>query len=260
MDGVDVLSVVLYRLQADESTSSSSTPIYSPGALRNAECSNCKHLLDKITVLEAILKNKVAIVTGRAQGIGECIVRLFVKHGAKVVIADVNDDLGELVCRDLCSEFASFVHCDVTIESDIENVINTTIAKHGQLDIMVNNAGTIDEPKLITGGVGTHANTSSEAFVGGGIKQRNAGKSAELEKYNYSCEFDESGNLMHTLDVIMSMGDHASDMDIKWYCAYLCCCTLMFLGMTYMEVSREGYLEDAAERNSMEYAYYTPLA
>nr|GEZ25555.1 secoisolariciresinol dehydrogenase-like [Tanacetum cinerariifolium] len=94
------------------------------------------------------LENKVAIVTGGARGIGECIVRLFVKHGAKVVIVDVNDDLGELVCQDLGFEFASFVHCDVTIESDIENVINTTIAKHGQLDIMVNNAGIVDEPKL----------------------------------------------------------------------------------------------------------------
>ncbi|PWA80657.1 Glucose/ribitol dehydrogenase [Artemisia annua] len=94
------------------------------------------------------LENKVAIVTGGARGIGECIVRLFVKHGAKVVIADIIDDLGELVCQDLGAEFASFIHCDVTIESDIENLINTTIAKHGKLDIMVNNAGIIDEPKL----------------------------------------------------------------------------------------------------------------
>ncbi|PWA47856.1 alcohol dehydrogenase [Artemisia annua] len=97
---------------------------------------------------KARLENKVAIVTGGARGIGECIVRLFAKHGAKVVIADVNDDLGKLLCQDLGSKFACFVHCDVTIESDIENLINTTIAKHGQLDIMVNNAGTVDEPKL----------------------------------------------------------------------------------------------------------------
>ncbi|PWA54131.1 alcohol dehydrogenase [Artemisia annua] len=97
---------------------------------------------------KARLENKVAIVTGGARGIGECIVRLFVKHGAKVVIADVIDDLGELVCQDLGAEFASFIHCDVTNESDIENVINTTIAKHGKLDIMVNNAGTLDAPKL----------------------------------------------------------------------------------------------------------------
>ncbi|GJV14710.1 E3 ubiquitin protein ligase RIE1-like protein [Tanacetum coccineum] len=124
------------------------------------------------------LENKVAIVIGGAQGIGECIVRLFVKYGAKVVIADVNVDLGELVCRDLGSEFASFVHCDVTIESDIENVINTTIAKHGQLDIMVNNTGTIDEPKLR--GVATHAYTSSKHGVVGLAEN----VAAELGKYN----------------------------------------------------------------------------
>ncbi|KAI3720165.1 hypothetical protein L6452_21078 [Arctium lappa] len=94
------------------------------------------------------LENKVAIVTGGAQGIGECIVRSFVKHGAKVVIVDVKDDLGELLCQHLGVEFVSFVHCDVTLESDVENAINTTIARHGQLDIMVNNAGIIDEPKL----------------------------------------------------------------------------------------------------------------
>ncbi|XP_024989038.1 secoisolariciresinol dehydrogenase-like isoform X2 [Cynara cardunculus var. scolymus] len=94
------------------------------------------------------LENKVAIVTGGAQSIGECIVRSFVKHGAKVVILDVKDDLGELVCQDLGVEFVSFVHCDVTVESDVENAINATIAKHGKLDIMVNNAGILDEPKL----------------------------------------------------------------------------------------------------------------
>ncbi|XP_024988885.1 secoisolariciresinol dehydrogenase-like [Cynara cardunculus var. scolymus] len=94
------------------------------------------------------LENKVAIVTGGAHGIGECIVRSFVKHGAKVVIIDVKDDLGELICQELGTELVSFVHCDVTLESDVENAINTTIARHGQLDIMVNNAGIIDEPKL----------------------------------------------------------------------------------------------------------------
>ncbi|XP_024987811.1 secoisolariciresinol dehydrogenase-like [Cynara cardunculus var. scolymus] len=94
------------------------------------------------------LENKVAIVTGGSQGIGKCIVRSFVQHGAKVVIFDVKDELGELVCQDLGVDLVSFVHCDVTLESDVENAINTTIARHGQLDIMVNNAGIIDEAKL----------------------------------------------------------------------------------------------------------------
>ncbi|KAI7728954.1 hypothetical protein M8C21_026433 [Ambrosia artemisiifolia] len=97
---------------------------------------------------KARLENKVAIVTGGARGIGECIVRLLVTHGAKVIIADVRDDLGEFVQRDLGEHSVSYIHCDVTLESDIENVVNTTVTRHGKLDIMVNNAGIIDEPKL----------------------------------------------------------------------------------------------------------------
>ncbi|XP_076935409.1 borneol dehydrogenase, mitochondrial-like [Bidens hawaiensis] len=98
--------------------------------------------------LKARLANKVAIVTGGAQGIGECIARSFVKHGAKVVIADIRGDLGKSVCEDIGVGSVCFIHCDVAVESDVENVVTTTIAKYGQLDIMVNNAGTTDAPKL----------------------------------------------------------------------------------------------------------------
>ncbi|KAM7469228.1 hypothetical protein LguiA_007411 [Lonicera macranthoides] len=93
------------------------------------------------------LEGKVALITGGARGIGESIARLFVKHGAKIIIADVLDELGESVCQDMGPKASSFIHCDVTIESDIEEAINTTIAKHGKLDIMVNNAGITEEPK-----------------------------------------------------------------------------------------------------------------
>ncbi|KAJ0495077.1 putative oxidoreductase [Helianthus annuus] len=96
----------------------------------------------------ARLANKVAIVTGGARGIGECIVRSFVEHGAKVVIADIRDDLGKSVCEDIGVGQVCFIHCDVAVESDIEHVVNATIAKYGKLDIMVNNAGITDEPKL----------------------------------------------------------------------------------------------------------------
>ncbi|XP_023736808.1 secoisolariciresinol dehydrogenase [Lactuca sativa] len=94
------------------------------------------------------LSMKVAVVTGGAQGIGEATARLFIKHGAKVVIADIQDDLGQEVCKDIGLENALFVHCDVTVESDVENVINITLAKYGRLDIMVNNAAIVDDGKL----------------------------------------------------------------------------------------------------------------
>ncbi|KAL9391026.1 hypothetical protein Peur_014946 [Populus x canadensis] len=93
------------------------------------------------------LEGKVALITGGSSGIGESAARLFAKHGAKVVIADVQDELGHSVCEELKTESASFVHCDVTQEKDVENAVNTAVSKHGKLDIMFNNAGVVDLPK-----------------------------------------------------------------------------------------------------------------
>ncbi|KAI5388678.1 borneol dehydrogenase, mitochondrial [Lathyrus oleraceus] len=87
------------------------------------------------------LEGKVALITGGASGIGEATARLFSQNGAKVVIADIQDDQGHSVCQELHKSSASYVHCDVTNEKDIENAVNTTVSKYGKLDIMFNNAG-----------------------------------------------------------------------------------------------------------------------
>ncbi|KAI3944859.1 hypothetical protein MKX01_002414 [Papaver californicum] len=90
------------------------------------------------------LQGKVAIITGGASCIGECTARLFVCHGAKVVIADIQDDLGRSVCKDVMDSTGvtmSYVHCDVSKEKDVENLIDRTMKKYGKLDIMFNNAG-----------------------------------------------------------------------------------------------------------------------
>ncbi|KAI9116155.1 hypothetical protein K1719_013085 [Acacia pycnantha] len=86
------------------------------------------------------LEGKVAIVTGGARGIGEATSRLFVKQGAKVVIADIEDELGSLLAETL-SPSASFFHCDVGSEDDMERLVKSTISRYGQLDIIFNNAG-----------------------------------------------------------------------------------------------------------------------
>ncbi|KAK6253098.1 hypothetical protein QUC31_014819 [Theobroma cacao] len=93
------------------------------------------------------LEGKVALITGGASGIGECIARLFCEHGAKVIIADIQDELGQSVCKDIGLAVASFVHCDIVKESDVEIAVNTAISLHGKLDIMVNNAAVIDDAK-----------------------------------------------------------------------------------------------------------------
>ncbi|XP_026439573.1 secoisolariciresinol dehydrogenase-like [Papaver somniferum] len=90
------------------------------------------------------LQGKVAIITGGASGIGECTAKLFVLHGAKVIIADIQDDLGKSVCKDVMDSTGgtmSYVHCDVSKEKDVENLIDITMKKYGKLDIMFNNAG-----------------------------------------------------------------------------------------------------------------------
>ncbi|KAG8652155.1 hypothetical protein MANES_06G057398v8 [Manihot esculenta] len=93
------------------------------------------------------LEGKVALIIGAAMSIGECIARSFCKHGAKVVIADIQDDLGKSVAEDLGAHVAVFVHCDVTIESDVEKAVDTAISIFGKLDIMVNNAAVADPRK-----------------------------------------------------------------------------------------------------------------
>ncbi|KDP36167.1 hypothetical protein JCGZ_08811 [Jatropha curcas] len=85
------------------------------------------------------LDGKVVLITGAASGIGESSARLFAKHGAKVVIADIQDDLGHSVCNEIGSDY---VHCNVTNETDVENAIKATVSKYGKLDIVFSNAGT----------------------------------------------------------------------------------------------------------------------
>lgn len=86
------------------------------------------------------LEGKVVIITGGANGIGASVVRLFCAHGAKVVIADIQDDLGQALCEEL-KDNAVYVHCDVTNEDDMRNLVDLTVDKFGKLDIMYNNAG-----------------------------------------------------------------------------------------------------------------------
>jgi len=89
------------------------------------------------------LKDKVAIVTGAASGIGKEIARLFVSEGAKVTIADLNQQGAETAAAELGSGQgrALGVAVDVTNEAQVEAATAKTIATFGRLDILVSNAG-----------------------------------------------------------------------------------------------------------------------
>ncbi|MEH6527770.1 MAG: glucose 1-dehydrogenase [Sneathiella sp.] len=86
------------------------------------------------------LKNKIALITGAAQGIGLETARLFVAEGATVILTDRNTDAGEAAAHQL-GEQAQFMPLDVGNAEQWEQVMSRTISAHGQLDILVNNAG-----------------------------------------------------------------------------------------------------------------------
>jgi len=100
------------------------------------------------------LVGKVAVITGGASGIGAATVRRFVEEGAKVVIADVQDDAGELLAKDV-GESTVFAHCDVSSEADIAAVVGTALATFGGLDVFYANAG-------VMGALGPIAATRTE--------------------------------------------------------------------------------------------------
>lgn len=86
------------------------------------------------------LEGKVALITGGASGLGKATASEFIQQGARVVIADIDAQLGPQVAKDLGSE-AHFVQCDVATESQVAEAVDNTMARHGRLDIMYNNAG-----------------------------------------------------------------------------------------------------------------------
>jgi len=92
-----------------------------------------------------VLSGKVAIVTGGAGGIGQATAELFVKEGAKVVIADVNADIGDKLAAELGSA-AVFRRTDVSSKDDVQALVDFAVAKFGGLNIMFNNAGISGTP------------------------------------------------------------------------------------------------------------------
>jgi NAD(P)-dependent dehydrogenase (short-subunit alcohol dehydrogenase family) len=86
------------------------------------------------------LAGRVAVVTGGASGIGAATVRRFVEEGARVVVADVQDEAGGKLVAEIDGN-AVFVHCDVTSEEDVEATVAKAVAEYGSLDVFYANAG-----------------------------------------------------------------------------------------------------------------------
>ncbi len=90
-----------------------------------------------------MLKDKVAIVTGAAKGIGRGIALTLAQEGAKIVVSDLSKD----ECLKVVDEIeamggeATAVKCDVSVKTEVNNLIAAAVEKFGQLDILANNAG-----------------------------------------------------------------------------------------------------------------------
>ena len=86
------------------------------------------------------LDGKVAVITGGASGIGEGTVRLFVEQGARVVIADIQDERGSQLAEDL-GRSTTYQRTDVSQEEQVKAAVGRAVEKWGRLDVMFNNAG-----------------------------------------------------------------------------------------------------------------------
>jgi len=118
------------------------------------------------------LKDKVAIVTGGAHGMGEAEARLFAAEGAKVVVADILEHEAEIVAADIRADGkeAMAAKIDVTSESEWINLIAKVVATHGKLDILVNNAGisgsSVGDPDGVEGWHRIIAVNQTSVFLG----------------------------------------------------------------------------------------------
>ena len=89
------------------------------------------------------LEGKIAVVTGAARGIGAACARRFAAEGADVVIADILEEKGEATAQAIRDEggSAAFVPCDTGEGPEARALIEETLARHGRIDVLVNNAG-----------------------------------------------------------------------------------------------------------------------
>ncbi len=94
--------------------------------------------------MERILENRIAIVTGGAQGLGEAICMRLAKEGAHVVVADLNLDGAEKVVSAIQQKTdrqALAARVDVTNEDQVEKMVSSTMERFGRIDLLVSNAG-----------------------------------------------------------------------------------------------------------------------
>ena len=94
------------------------------------------------------MKDKVALVTGGAAGIGKATALRFAEEGAKVVICDVNEAVGQETLK-LLGEGAAFYKVNVASQQEVRAWVDAVVAKYGRIDVIVNNAGVLRDGQMV---------------------------------------------------------------------------------------------------------------
>lgn len=98
-----------------------------------------------------MMQSKVALVTGSAKGLGKAFSEALLKRGARVCISDIDEKEGQKTKDEFKNSFGSdvvmFEHCDTTSETDMERTFSNVVSRFGQLDLVVNNAGIMNEKR-----------------------------------------------------------------------------------------------------------------
>ena len=103
------------------------------------------------------LEGKVSIITGAGRGIGHATVKKFLTEGAQVIACDINPSLLETFSKVFSSDSCgTALVVDVTDSKGVIDMVNTTVAKYGRIDVLVNNAGIVRDARMM--------NMTEEAF------------------------------------------------------------------------------------------------
>lgn len=84
---------------------------------------------------------KVAVVTGGASGIGAATVRLLAAEGARVMVGDLNEAVGQALVAEIGTDRAAYIQCDVADEQQVNAMIAAAVGRFGRIDVLFNNAG-----------------------------------------------------------------------------------------------------------------------
>lgn len=100
--------------------------------------------------MNPLLQDKTVVITGGAQGIGRATAELLRKHGARIVIADLNGDLAAQAAEEIAGADGVGVSCNVTDTAQVDAALDAAVEKFGSLDVVVNNAGITKDATMRT--------------------------------------------------------------------------------------------------------------